>query len=72
MSKKNGKDLCELCEDKPVRYPRIGLCVNCYAALHYWMKKKPGDVIKRQHKLEVYQKRMELISGKRTNAGGRK
>lgn len=38
-----------------------GLCNACYAWLHYWQKKTPGQVMKRVHALEKAERRMGTI-----------
>ena len=45
-----------------VHYKSAGLCVNCYQAIRYWLKKTPTKVLQRQRKLRLWQTRMESLS----------
>ncbi len=37
------------------------LCKSCYAYIYNWGKKSPGDLIKRAHKLNLYESRMQFL-----------
>ena len=63
--KKTNGAVCTVCEDNPQDYPNAGLCKPCYAALYYWKSKTVKAIVRRQHNLEVYQRRMDVIAGTR-------
>ena len=54
--------VCDVCERRPVQHKRAGLCNACYSALYYWSRKTPTEIRERELNLEVYAKRMSLLS----------
>ena len=62
MGTRKKKCTTPLCDNKAA-YPRIGLCVNCYAYLHYWRKKGIAKTLKRRAKLALFQERIDTLTG---------
>lgn len=64
MAKKSRKAECSISScDREAAVS--GLCSPCYSRMYYWMKKTPGQVLKRQKQLNVIEEGLELLGGNR-------
>ena len=63
--KKTNGAVCTVCEENAIDYPVAELCRNCYQALYYWKQKSVKAIVRRQHQLETYARRMDVIAGTR-------
>lgn len=43
----------------------VGLCVNCYSYVRYWLRKTPRQVISRAERVALWQTRLETVIPKR-------
>lgn len=59
--KQNGKPVCTVCEENPIKYPVMELCANCYQYLWHWKGKSLKRIMKRQRQVEIYEKRLAII-----------
>jgi len=61
---KPSKEVCSICEENEItNMPNLGICVTCYNGMYYWRNKSVKQVVQRQKKLEIYQRRMALMKG---------
>ena len=60
-ARKQDKGTCSMngCTE-PAKW--TGLCSACYAWLHYWQKKTPGQVMRRIAAVEKAERRLETIA----------
>lgn len=55
------KKICSLCDDRPIKHIRLGICGACYAFLYYWRDSTPGALMKHANKIAMWQHRMTKV-----------
>jgi len=52
--------IVEGCFDEQA-YSGSGLCLACYAGMHYWKHRSPTDIVKRKRQLDRLASRMDYM-----------